>query len=195
MTKAEKTRQFIIEQSAPLFNRKGIAATSMSDIMTVTKMAKGGLYGNFESKEELALAIVDHNLQLMAVSLTTAVNKANTAKEKLYAYLDYFKTPVQFPVPGGCPILNFGTEADDNYPVIKEKVKQLIRAAQSMAETIIKKGIENGEFKKTFNAKAFSILLFSALEGSIHLSRVLNTNSQMSVVISMLKEMIEAQTE
>ena len=33
MSKGEQTRQMIIEQSAALFNKKGIAATAMSDIM------------------------------------------------------------------------------------------------------------------------------------------------------------------
>ncbi len=70
MSKAERTRQFIIEQAAPIFNTKGIAGTAMSDIMSATKMAKGGLYGNFESKEDLANAIVDHNLRSLAVALT-----------------------------------------------------------------------------------------------------------------------------
>ncbi|MEZ0131178.1 TetR family transcriptional regulator [Flavobacterium sp. LBUM151] len=53
MSKADRTRQFIIEASAPLINKKGMAGTSLSDIMEVTKLAKGGIYGNFESKEEI----------------------------------------------------------------------------------------------------------------------------------------------
>src|ERR1700712_3584949 len=138
MTKAEKTRQYIIEQSAPLFNTKGIAGTSMSDIMSVTKMAKGGLYGNFESKEDLAYSIVDYNLQMLADALGRAVAKAGTAKEKLFAYLDFFSKPLAFPVEGGCPILNFGVEADDTNPVIKEKVKNLISIAQTKAAVIIR---------------------------------------------------------
>jgi AcrR family transcriptional regulator len=193
MTKAEKTRQFIIEQSAALFNTKGIAGTSMSDIMNATRMAKGGLYGNFESKEDLACAIVDYNLQVMAAALNRAVAKAGTAKEKLFAYLDVFSKPVQFPVEGGCPVLNFGVEADDTHPVIKDKVKNLIEAAQKIAAGIIRQGIRDGEFKDTFDAKSFSILMFTVIEGGTLIGRVLNTNSQMATVIRMVKQLIVAQ--
>ena len=193
MSKAERTRQFIIEQAAPIFNRKGIAGTAMSDIMAATKMAKGGLYGNFESKEDLAYSIVDYNLQSLAAALVAAVAKGGTAKEKLFAYLDFFQSPVQFPVAGGCPILNFGVEADDTDPVIKGKVKGLIEAAQSVAATIIRQGIERGEFKATFDGRSFSILLFSALEGAVLIGRVLETNEQMGTVIGMMKKMIEAE--
>lgn len=194
MTKSEKTRQFIIEQSAPIFNTKGIAGTSMSDIMNATKMAKGGLYGHFESKEELSYAIVDYNLNKICEALLHAVMKAGTAKEKLFAYLDVFKKPVQFPVDGGCPILNFGVEADDTNLVIKEKVKSMIETAQTKAAAIIRQGIRDGEFKETFDAKAFSILMFTVIEGGTLIGRVLNTNSQMAIVIKMLKQLIEENT-
>ena len=63
MTKAEKTRQFIIEQTAPIFNTKGVAATSINDIMEATKLAKGSLYVHFENKEELSYYAVDYNLK------------------------------------------------------------------------------------------------------------------------------------
>ena len=48
MTKAEKTKQYIIEKTAPVFNRKGFAGTSMNDIVEVTGLTKGSIYGNFE---------------------------------------------------------------------------------------------------------------------------------------------------
>jgi TetR/AcrR family transcriptional repressor of nem operon len=56
MTKAEKTKAFIIERSAPLFNSKGYSGTSMNDLMEITGLTKGSIYGNFENKDEVALA-------------------------------------------------------------------------------------------------------------------------------------------
>ena len=60
MTKSEKTRRFIIEQSAVIFNKKGIAGTSITDLMEATKLAKGGIYGNFNSKEEISVEVFDY---------------------------------------------------------------------------------------------------------------------------------------
>jgi len=85
MTKAERTRQFIIEQAAPIFNKKGIAGTAISDIMEATKLAKGGVYGNFESKDEICLEAFSY----LTKSLSTAINQSMegkaSAKEKLFA--------------------------------------------------------------------------------------------------------------
>lgn len=34
MSKSENTKQFIVEKTAPVFNTKGYAGTSMNDIMS-----------------------------------------------------------------------------------------------------------------------------------------------------------------
>lgn len=193
MTKSEMTKQFIIEKSAPLFNTKGIAGTAMSDVMSVTKLAKGSLYGHFESKDELSFAVVDYNLSKLIDKVEQAVSRAVTAKEKLFAYLDVFATPVQFPVEGGCPMLNFGTEADDTSPIIKQKVKSTVLSAEARVVAIIDFGIARKEFKPTFNATEFSIKMMTLIEGGTLIGRVLDTNTQMEVVINILKKEIDAE--
>ena len=50
LTKSELTSKFIIETVAPIFNKKGYAATSMSDITNATNLTKGAIYGNFENR-------------------------------------------------------------------------------------------------------------------------------------------------
>lgn len=193
MTKSEITKQFIIEQSAPVFNTKGVAGTAMSDVMSVTKLAKGSLYGHFESKDELSFAVVDHNLSKLIGMVEQAVSKVATAKEKLFAFLDLFADPVQFPVEGGCPMVNFGTEADDTNPVIKQKVKSTILSAQARIVAIIDYGIARKEFKATFNSSEFSIKMMTLLEGGTLIGRVLDTNTQMEVIINILKKEIDSE--
>lgn len=195
MTKSERTRQFIIEQSAPLFNRKGLAATAISDILEATKMAKGGLYGHFESKEALAYAVVDYNLAKLAEKVGQAVGQAVTAKEKLFAFLDIFGTPTQFPVDGGCPILNFGVDSDDTNDIVREKVKAMILSAQKRAAGIIEAGIASGEFKPAFDSREFSVKMMTLIEGGTLIGRVLGTNSQMKMMLNMLKKEIEQQVQ
>ena len=65
-TKGERTREGIVAAAAPLFNQRGYAASSMSDVMAATGLEKGGIYRHFESKDELALAAFDHTLPLSA---------------------------------------------------------------------------------------------------------------------------------
>jgi TetR/AcrR family transcriptional repressor of nem operon len=194
MTKAEKTRQFIIEQSAPIFNTKGIVATSMSDIMEATKLAKGSLYVHFENKDELSYAAVDYNLNAFLERTIAEADKYTTAKEKFFALLDYLGDPLNPPVKGGCPMMNFGMEADDTSPVIREKVHKLICSVQEGMTLMIQKGIADGEFKKDWDPVVFATKAYAMVEGGILISRVSGEITQMQMLIGLLKKEMNENT-
>ena len=191
MGKAERTRQFIIEQAAPIFNEKGIAGTTINDIMLATKMAKGGLYGHFESKEEMSAAIVDHLLAKMASKVSSIVAKEKTASAKLYAMLDFYKDPLAPYCQGGCPLVNFGVEADDTNPNIKEKIGDRMLTTQKYIASIVKQGIVDGEFRADFDADTFGVKMFAMVEGATIVSRVIGDASQMRTILSLLKADID----
>ncbi|GAB3497012.1 TetR/AcrR family transcriptional regulator [Spirosoma knui] len=187
MSKSERTRQFIIEKAAPIFNRKGMAGTSISDIMEATKLAKGGVYGNFENKDEICLEVFNYLLKRLSTEIDGYASEEVTAKGKLFALLDYYRDNLLRSDFGGCPILNFGVEADDTNPVIKQRVNQSIKAMQSRISNLIIQGIANGEFNDTFDAELFAIKMFTMLEGAILIGRIQNSNHQMSLLVDLLK--------
>src|ERR1017187_6727853 len=107
MTKAEQTRAFIIEKTAPIFNTKGYEGTSMSDITNATGLTKGSIYGNFVNKDEVALAVFDYNWRKIETIMRSEMAKYQTAKDKLLVYVDVYDNFLNHPFPeGGCPILN-----------------------------------------------------------------------------------------
>lgn len=194
MSKGEATRRFIIEKAAPLFNTKGISATAMSDIMEATKLSKGSLYVHFENKDILVASAVDYNMELLSNKLRNHLSQFKTAKDKLYGYLDFFIDPTEPIVKGGCPMLNFGTEADDTNELIKMKVNNLIIKSQKLLSTIIKDGIDEGEFKPDWNYEDFATIMFAMIEGGVLICRVADNNTKMKVINDNLKKMIAAQT-
>lgn len=193
MTKGEETRQFIIERSAPLFNMKGIAATAMSDVMEVTKLSKGSLYVHFDNKDVLAAAVVEYNMEMLGKKVKGALAKHATAKAKLFAYIDVLGDAVDSPVKGGCPILNFGMDADDTNALIKKKVHEAIDSAVKLISELIKEGIRNGEFKPDWNYKDFATMMFAMIEGGVMMSRVAGNNTSIRLVGKQLKKMIADQ--
>lgn len=194
MTKAEKTRDFILRRTAPLFNTKGVAATAIADIMKVTKMAKGSLYVHFANKEELAYNAVDYNLGQFIERTSAEAEKHEGAKAKFFGLLDYLSDPQNPPVKGGCPMMNFGLEADDTSEVIREKVHQTICDVQQGMMDILKQGINEGEFRKDWNYKEFAIKAYAMLEGGIFISRVSRDNAQVKLLVRIIKREINGQT-
>ncbi|SFM81795.1 transcriptional regulator, TetR family [Chitinophaga sp. YR627] len=193
MSKGKNTRQFIIEQTAPLFNTKGVAATAITDIMEVTNLAKGSLYVHFANKEELAYCAVDYNLQQFVEKTGAEAQKYSGAKEQFFALLDYLGDPLNPPVKGGCPMMNFGMEADDTNPVIKEKVYNTICTVQQAMTDIVEHGIAAGTFRKDWDVKVFVTKAYAMIEGGILVSRVSGNSDQMNLLVGLLKAEIEEQ--
>ena len=193
MTKGEETKQFIIEQAAPIFNTKGIAATAMSDILEATKLSKGSLYVHFDNKDALAASAVDYNMNMLVSNVRDAVNSYTHPKDKLFAYLEVFRNPTEHPVKGGCPIINFGSEADDTNDDIRKKVSGVIEGGETRIATIIEQGIKEGFFNPEWNAREFATFMFSSIEGGIIISRITGDNHKMRIIIRNIKKMIEEQ--
>jgi len=193
MGKAEDTRQMIIERSAPIFNKKGIAATAMSDIMEATNLSKGSLYVHFENKDILAATVVDYNMELLSKRVLSALNRLDNPKDKLFAYIDLFKNPHNPPIAGGCPMMNFGVEADDLNETVRQKVARNVEASQQLIAGIIKQGISQGIFKPDWNYKEFGTLMFAMIEGGVLISRTTQKGDKMNVINRNLKKMIEDQ--
>lgn len=186
MGKAALTRQFIIETAAPLFNEKGIAGTSIDDVLKATKVAKGCLYGHFASKDALSQAMVDHLLQKVADHTMARLNKEDTAEGKLLAYMDLYKNPLKTVASGGCPIINFGAECDDTNPVIRQKIKEAIQACISMLASIVQSGIDQKEFSASISPVEFATKMFAVTEGGIMISKVTGNNNYMLSIIRSL---------
>lgn len=177
----------IIEKTAPLFNTKGVAATAVSDIMEATQMGKGSFYTHFENKEELTHCAVNWNLKLFEDKLTIEAGKFEGAKNKFFGLLDYLSDPLNPPVQGGCPMMNFGMEADDTSPVIREMVNNTICNVQQGMIDILEEGIAAGEFNPDWNYKAFAVKAYAMVEGGILVARVSQNISQMKTLVEMLK--------
>ncbi|MEJ8755910.1 TetR/AcrR family transcriptional regulator [Pontibacter sp. H259] len=190
-TKAERTRQFIIEQSAHLFNQQGYAGTSLQDIMAATKLTKGGIYGHFESKEEIAIAAFEYASGKILNLLAQTINTQVTATGKLEALLDFYKKYlVSPPVTGGCPVLNTSVEADDTNPLLRASVVKVLNKMHRSLEHIVQQGIQNGEFKATTDATRFSILFVSMIEGGVMVSKAYGKPLYLLTVIKQLHDMI-----
>jgi AcrR family transcriptional regulator len=57
--KGIETRRHIVDVAARAFAENGYAGTSLNDVIRESGLTKGGFYFHFESKSELALAVLD----------------------------------------------------------------------------------------------------------------------------------------
>lgn len=191
MSKADRTRQRIIERSADLFNQKGFAGTSMSDIMAATGLTKGAIYGHFNGKEAIAVAAFDYAVFTVLDELRNRIAAAPTAPAKLDAVLDYYRAYVFAPpVAGGCPILNTAVEADDSMPALRKRVALTLDMLHASLTKILRTGIAREQIRADVDVEQFATLFIALVEGAIMMARISGDIAPMDTVVERLRGMI-----
>lgn len=191
MTKAEKTKAYIIERTAPVFNAKGYAGTSMNDLMEITGLTKGSIYGNFENKDEVALAAFDYNFALVIDYIKKQMLKRNNVIERLLVYPETYRNFLKLPfLSAGCPIANTSTEADDTHPQLKEKATQALHYWRNSVERHLKQGIQNKEIKASININQTVAVITALIQGAILHAKVSGKINYLNASMNYLEEMI-----
>jgi AcrR family transcriptional regulator len=193
MSKAEKTRQFIIEKTASLFNTKGYLSTSLSDISEATGLTKGSIYGNFENKDEVALEVYKYNAALQAKNMTRSFSdEFATTIDKLYAIVGFYRKNWKVVFEnGGCPLMNAATEADDIFPDLKKQVTQSFESWIQKITSVIIDGQENGEIQPDIHADEYGSLFIMLIEGGILLSKTTGDEKYLNRALNRIALMID----
>jgi len=180
ITKAEQTRQFIIEKAAPVFNKKGVAGTSLSDLTRVTGLTKGSIYGNFKDKDEVAVAVFQYNVDNLINSLFKEMEKESSAVEKLLALPKaYGRRYKQIIAYGGCPILNTATEADDTHEALCQLTKEAIARLKQKICSLVALAIAENEIHNETDGNAMANIILALIEGGSILAKVTGEDSYM----------------
>jgi TetR/AcrR family transcriptional regulator, transcriptional repressor for nem operon len=173
MSKAQDTRARIVEQAATLFNQQGYSGASLSALMQLTGLKKGGIYNHFSSKDELALAAFDFTISRIRQKSRGSLIGKRHAIDRLIAMLNVYGHLLEDPLlQGGCPILNTAVESDDTHPVLREKAKNAADAWRSLIQRIVEKGAIRKELRSTVDAENVSSILIATIEGGIMLSKL-----------------------
>lgn len=191
MGKADNTRRFIIEKTAPVFNQKGFAGTALNDLTNATGLTKGSIYGNFKNKDEVALEVFDYNFEQFRQGVRALMQDHRSSVEKLLCYPRYYRNMGSDILRnGGCPILNTGTEADDTHPGLNDKAAVAIDNWKKSLVGIIDIGKYKGEIKKEIEAEKYSRLIISLIEGGLFLAKVANDLDYLDQSLTQIERMI-----
>jgi len=192
MSKADKTRQFIIEKTASIFNTKGYAATSLSDITEATGLTKGSIYGNFCSKDEVVIEAYKYNVGTLSSAMDAVIQTKENPYLQLLAMVEFYRNEFdRIMLQGGCPMLNAATESDDYLLFLKDTVKKSFISWHQKVKKIIYEGIELGIFKEGIEVRRYASTFMTLVEGGILLSRTLDEHEHLSIALDRVLKIIE----
>ncbi len=178
LTKAEKTSKYIIECVAPIFNKKGYAATSMSDITKATGLTKGAIYGNFVNKEAIAIAAFNKNISELLGKIAKHQELGKSSLDKLFLITDFYRNYHIYNADlGGCPILNIGVDSNHQDTKLLERVQYVIEKTQNNIVKLVEWAKAEGEVKPTTDSIKFAKYLYTRIQGAIFMNETMNDPS------------------
>ena len=191
LSKAERTKQFIIEKTAPVFNAQGYVGTSLAHLTQATGLTKGSIYGNFENKDEVALAAFDYNFGRVNEYLKSKMLSVENAIDRLMVYPAVYSNFLKIPfLKPGCPILNTSTEADDTHPALREKAAKALHYWKQSIENQVKRGIERNEIKEGTDPTKIAVIIMCLIEGSIMQAKVTGRSTELKIAMEFLAGII-----
>ncbi len=190
-TKAELTKLFILETVAPIFNKNGYAATSMSDITEATGLTKGAIYGNFKNKEDLAISAFKYIVKGLLKKIAIHLESSDSPIQKLFLISDFYRNYYAYSRPlGGCPIINIGVDANNQNSVLLDNVRVIIEKIQDQLATIIEQGIEAGEISPKVNALQYAKRIDTMIQGAVFMTYTMNDEFYMDDTTNQIDQII-----
>lgn len=191
MSKSEKTKAFIIETVAPIFNKNGYSAMSLSKITAATGLTKGAIYGNFENKEQLAIAVFQFSVRRILKDLNAHVNQGKTPLAQLLNVATFYHNYYEYNRKlGGCPILNTGVDANNHKLLIIAKVRSYNERILDRFANLIESCKASKEIKNSVDSSLYARRFFAMIEGAIYMSYIMEDKNYMKDLAVYMNQII-----
>jgi TetR/AcrR family transcriptional repressor of nem operon len=167
---AEANRERILDNAAQLFRERGFDGIGLNDLMQAAGLTRGGFYGHFESKDDLAAQATRRALQANREQWKPQADRS------LAAWIKAYLSDAHRDQPGaGCTLVALAGDAARGGPAVQqvfaEGVESLVSAlqAQMPADT---PAAQRGQALALLSTLVGALLLSRAV-GDVRLSREL----------------------
>lgn len=138
-TAPANSRSKLVDAALRVIRTKGYVATTVDDICAIAGVTKGSFFHHFKSKEDLALATVDHwNVMTGGFFAQAPYQQINDPRERVLAYIDFRAEILQGELPDfTCLLGTMVQETFDTHPRIRDACNAGISShAQTVAVDI-----------------------------------------------------------
>ena len=153
-----KTKQLLIDAAREVFARLGVTRTTMNDIAEASNKGRRTLYTYFKSKEDVYMAVVSQELELLNVRLKQLMKTKLSPEEKLIEFIyTHLSTIDEI-------ITNNGSLQADFFSDIKEVQQVRLRTdvqEMRMLRQLLTEGVEQGCFVDIDVEMATTIIFYS----------------------------------
>lgn len=192
------TKQRILETAERLVIDNGFAATSVDEVIAASHTSKGAFFHHFDSKLDLARALVARYAAADIEQLRQAVAQANASTddpaERVIAFLRVFEHAADdlMSAQSGCLFVSLLTERQLVQSVTSAHIREAILAWRADFAAMLHQAIHQHKRLEHIDIDALADHLFVTFEGSFILCRAMNDNQHMRAQLTTLRQLIQA---
>ncbi|MBI1900187.1 MAG: TetR/AcrR family transcriptional regulator [Planctomycetia bacterium] len=127
--RAVATRERILAEAAGLFALKGYHDTKIEEVLAAANVTSGAFFHHFQSKEDLAFAVLDRHMQkrraqLQRIEERRKLPASDDPLERVFRRLDAIQEMVRRRAhgKGGCIIGNLSTALSDTHEAFRRRL-------------------------------------------------------------------------
>ena len=166
-------RHHLITSALQTLHRQGFNGTAVLDITDAAGLPKGSFYNYFESKEALALEVIDRFGKERAALAGVLSDESISPVERLRRYFAVQATALaEQNYERGCLVGNFSAELADQSRLIRDRLSSNFAAWSRPIEGCIRDGQKAGEISRDMDPRVLADFLLNSLEGAILRMRV-----------------------
>ncbi|MFD3440601.1 TetR/AcrR family transcriptional regulator [Streptomyces sp. NPDC058685] len=186
MGRTSDAKEKIISAAQTLIELRGYSALGVAEICKTAGVPKGSFYYFFESKEALALAVIDEHWTAQQRDWTRILNGD---AEPLPRLRRLFQETEAAQLAGqqtcgtvsGCLFGNLTLEMSNQTEAIRKRLQEIFDAQVDMVETVIAEALERGEVTVADSRDAARSVV-AQLEGQVLFAKLYNNTSQLSAL-------------
>lgn len=156
----------LVDAAADCFYEKGFNGTGVQEITRAAGVPKGSFYNHFESKEALAIEILDR--YAVGRRLEMLADPATAPIPRLRAHFEYLADDLaRFEFRRGCLFGNFATELSTQSAAIRSQVDAGLDRWTAAVTALLDEARDAGALKSPLGTETLARFLVNAWEGAV----------------------------
>ena len=176
------SRERIVERAAELFAARGIAATSLDEVLAAAGAGKGQFYHYFRGRDELAAAAVGQRCAQVVAGLAQALRDVSSLAELEQALAGFIAGFEQAGLPG-CPIGTLATEVANHNEAARLAAAAGFDAWERLLADALERMRQRGELRADAPSAVLATGLLASIEGGLVLSQVRKDVASLRVAV------------
>ena len=176
------SRERIVERAADLFAERGIAGTSVDEVLAAAKAGNGQFYHYFRGREELAAAAVGYRCAQVVDGLTQALGDVSSLAGLEQALAGFIAGFEQTGLPG-CPIGTLATEVAGRNEAARLQAAAGFDAWERLLADALERMRQRGELRADAQPAVLATGLLASIEGGMVLSQARQDMTSLRVAV------------